>query len=303
MRLAPLKRVATPYGPARLVTPEAVVLHFETAGVGSRILATLLDLVLLGLLVFAGIFAINLVGQVNGTVARVLALVYFSFVVFAFPILFETLWRGRTLGKAALGLRVVTRQGLPVRFRHALVRSIFTMVDFWLTLCAAAMLSVLVSRDNQRLGDMVAGTIVLRERSAAGRAEAVRFALPYGYEGYAATLDVSGLTGEQYAAARSYLVRAAKLSPSVRVALANELATAVAARIKHVPPPGVTAEAFLACVAAVHQARAAPAVAADSPDIAAPWSPVGEAWAAPPVIAAPRTTEPTALADGFTPPA
>ena len=86
-------------------------------------------------------------------------------VLWGYPTVMETLWRGRTIGKIALGLRVVTVEGAPVRFRHAAIRATLGLVDFLLTSGAGAVVSVLMTHRSQRLGDLVAGTVVLRERT------------------------------------------------------------------------------------------------------------------------------------------
>lgn len=245
--------------PPRLVTPEAVVLQFETAGLGSRALALLIDLAIQGVLLAlasVALAALAVAGQ-GATAGIVVALLFVTAVLLGYPIAFETLWRGRTPGKAALGLRVVTTDGAPIRFRHAAVRGFLTLVDFYLTSGAAAVLCVLFTADNQRLGDLAAGTLVLRERTGAKAPAPVSFAVPPGYEAYAATLDPTGLTGDDHVAVRSFLLRATSLPPETRNALARQLATTVAAHMGHTPPPGTHPEAFLACVAAVHQARAA----------------------------------------------
>ena len=103
------------------------MLSFETAGLGSRVLAALIDLLVLGGVLFLGNIAILLVASAGGggttdVVATVLLLLLVTGVLLGYPIAFESLWRGRTLGKAALGLRVVTTEGAPERFRHAAVR-------------------------------------------------------------------------------------------------------------------------------------------------------------------------------------
>jgi len=229
--------------------------------------------------------------------ATVVLLVISTAVLLGYPVAFETLWRGRTPGKAALGLRVVTKEGAPVRFRHAAVRGFVGLVDFYVTTGAAAVIAVLITRDNQRLGDLAAGTLVLRERSGAGRARAVRFGVPPGYEGYAATLDTAGLRAEDYAAVRSFLMRAGTLPAHVRADLGAQVADAVAARLHHRPPPGVTAEAFLACAAAAFQHRSAsasapaPAGTAGGP---APqtWAPAAAAWAVTGTTRAPAPVPP-----------
>src|SRR5215212_8648232 len=136
--------------PARMITPEAVALEFRTANLGSRILAYLVDMVVVVAGILAGLFAVALIGQASDVVvpdwvALTLVLVLLPAWWLGYFIAFETLWRGRTLGKAALGLRVVTKEGAPVRFRHAAIRSALGLVDFLLTSGAAAVLSVLLT--------------------------------------------------------------------------------------------------------------------------------------------------------------
>jgi uncharacterized RDD family membrane protein YckC len=273
---------------ARLVTPEAVVLQFETAGLGSRFLATLLDLAIQGSVLFLTAIASTVLastGDGSAVAATVGLLLVVAGILLGYPVAFETLWRGRTPGKAALGLRVVTRDGAPVRFRHAAVRGALGLVDLWATTGAAAVIAILLSRDNQRLGDLAAGTLVLRERSGAGRPAAVRFPVPPGWDGYAATLDTAGLSGTDYGAVRSFLLRAASLPPAVRVSLAQQVADGVVARLRRPPPPGADAETFLRCVAAVHQRRSAPGAG----PAAQTWAPAAAVWA-PPVEADPRAS-------------
>ncbi len=247
-------------GPPRLVTPEAVVLEFETAGLGSRLLAVLIDLAIQGVLLAVASIALIALASTGGstTFGLVVVLLVATAVLLGYPIAFESLWRGRTPGKAALGLRVVTTDGAPIRFRHAAVRGFLTLVDFYLTSGAAAVLAILCTRDNQRLGDLAAGTLVLRQRTGAVPPAPAAFAVPPGHEAYAATLDPTGLGGDDHVAVRSFLLRAPGLPHETRTALAVQLATAIAGRMHHTPPPGTNPEAFLACVAAVHQARSTP---------------------------------------------
>ena len=263
---------APPPYPTGLVTPEAVPLDLETAGIGSRFVALMLDwlvqTVLVGVIGSAA-FALGALPQALGYLLVFL-------VIWGYPVGMETLWRGRTPGKAALGLRVVTDQGAPVRFRHAAIRASMGLVDFGVTLGAGAVLSALLSARNQRLGDLVAGTIVLRERRAMPAPAPVAFAVPPGLEEYAPRLDVSRVSADDYAAIRAFLVRAPSLRPAARTELASRLARAVAPRIQPPPPPGVWAETFLACVAAVYQRRSEPVGASPvgaRPGVAAPAQP------------------------------
>lgn len=244
--------------PSGIVTPEAVVLDFETAGLASRLLAATLDAVIELVILFGALFAFFGLSELGvdlsgGAVALLYLLVFM--LIFVYPTAFETLWRGRTPGKAALGLRVVTVEGAPVRFRHAAIRAILGLLDKFLLYGLVGVISLLLTRRNQRLGDLVAGTIVLRERSGAKAPSAVVFAAPRGLEGYVASLDVSGLGHGDYAAVRSFLLRAGGLTPEARAPLAAELATPLVARLRTTPPAGVAAETFLACVAAAYQQR------------------------------------------------
>lgn len=253
-----------PYG--GVVTPEAVRLEFQAAGIGSRGVAILLDWTIQGSAVLAISLAAGLatgVGMTGGVpewVAVTIVLVLISAILWGYPTAFETLWRGRTPGKAALGLRVVTKEGAPVRFRHAAIRAALTLVDFMLTVGAAAVLSALLTRQHQRLGDLVAGTIVVRERTSATAPGAVRFRVPPGGEQYAASLDPAVLTPAEYQAVRAFLLRTREMRPQVRVDVALRLARPLAQRLHHQPPPNVTPELFLLCLAARYQERRAAAV-------------------------------------------
>lgn len=261
-----------------IVTPEAVVLEFETAGIASRFLASVIDIavqfvLLIGVLIGAAVVA-RAVAGLGGLAAAALYLVLFL-IVFGYPAAFETLWRGRTLGKAALGLRVVTVEGAPIRFRHAAIRSIFQLIDKFLSSGSVGVLAMLFTRRNQRLGDLVAGTMVLRERTGLRAPSAVTFAPPPGLEAYCASLDVTGLGHEDYGAVRSFLVRAHGLAPHVRAELASQLAVPLAQRMRAVPLPNMLPEVFLGCVAAAYQARAGGA-RRTAPAFQSVWSdPVG----------------------------
>lgn len=283
-----------------VVTPEAVRLEFEGANLGSRTLAALIDRTIQTIaFVVLLMFGIFLVERSELGLPEWVGFVAFLLLLFAFtwgyPVAFETLWRGRTPGKAALGLRVVTTEGAPVRFRHAAIRAVLALVDFYASAGAVAVLSVLLSRRQQRLGDLVAGTLVLRERTAAGAVRPVQFSVPRGAEAYATTVDPSGVTGDDYGAVRAFLLRAATLRGDARAGLGAELASKLAAKVGHTPPPGVTPELFLVVLAARYQER----------------SGSGSRTGPPPSMPAPPSPQPVAVPQGppapghgtgFTPP-
>lgn len=289
-----------------IVTPEAVVLEFETAGLASRMLAAVVDavlqlLVLIGILIAS--FGLSEAGVDVGGLG--IAFLYFLvfLLVFGYPAGFETLWRGRTPGKAALGLRVVTVEGAPIRFRHAAIRAILGLIDKYLLSAIPGVLALLLTPRNQRLGDLVAGTIVLRERSGAKAPQAIAFPAPRGLEGYVATLDVSAIDRADYVTIRSFLLRASSLAPAVRDGLARQLASPLVGRLRTTPPPGLPPEVFLACVAAAHQQRHAPPPgwgAASAPVFSSVWADPGPGAGASGGSSAP--VGPVRSATGFTSP-
>jgi uncharacterized RDD family membrane protein YckC len=243
--------------PAGIVTPEAVLLEFETAGAGSRAGAELLDVLLQLLVLFLIGIVMLLLAASGGTTEAVIAYIVVVFlVIVGYPVAMESMWNGRTLGKAVFGLRVVTVEGGPVRFRHAAIRGIFGVFEIYAVMGSVALMSIILTRRDQRLGDLSAGTILLRERTApANEAVAVRFFAPYGLESYVATLDVTALTNDQYGVVRSFLMRVMDLSPEARGGLAVKLANATALELRLTPPQGLAPEPFLVCVAAAYQNR------------------------------------------------
>jgi uncharacterized RDD family membrane protein YckC len=298
--------------PRGIVTPEAVVLEFETAGLASRGVARLIDAAIQGAILLA---IVLVAANVEGWVGIVLLVSGLAGTLLGYPAACELLMQGRSPGKAAFGLRVVTVEGGPIAARHAFTRSALGLVDFLLPPGGLfAVVSSLLSARSQRFGDLVAGTMVLRERSAAPTAAAVWFNPPHGLEGYAATLDVSQVDDAQFAIVRSFLVRVHELAPEARSALALRLARPIAAAMHHTPPAGVHPELFLVCVAAAHQRRHQPdgrptgplAPAGQSSLPPPPPPPPHAAPPPPPASAPPPAREPAPVpgepGDGFAPP-
>lgn len=156
---------------SELVTGEAVALELRPAKLPSRALAVLLDLVV-AMVVYLAVVLILVLSTVSLDEAAQTAISIASFllVLVGGPIAVETLSHGRSLGKLACGLRVVRDDGGPIRFRHALVRGAVGVVEILMTFGVVACIASLVSARGRRLGDVFAGTLVVRERVPAGRA-------------------------------------------------------------------------------------------------------------------------------------
>ena len=237
-----------------LVVGEAVVLELRLAKLASRALALALDLAVQLLLIVIGSFVvIGVVIQVDDALGAALVLAFYVAIVLGYPVAFETLSRGRSLGKLALGLRVVREDGGPIRFRHALVRGLLGIVEFWATFGSVALITSLASAKGKRVGDFLAGTVVVRERMPLQASPVA--AMPPPLAGWAAALDLSQVPDDLALAARQFLARFRDLAPEVRDSMGNRLATAMAAVTTPPPPPGVPAWAFLSAVLAERRRR------------------------------------------------
>ncbi|MFE2929498.1 RDD family protein [Streptomyces sp. NPDC059278] len=240
---------------SELVTGDAVVLGLRPAKLPSRALALAIDLAVVGaafVLVSIGL-AIATASLDEAALAAV-SVAAFLLVLVGGPIAVETLSHGRSLGKLACGLRVVRDDGGPIRFRHALVRGAIGVVEILMTFGVVACIASLVSARGRRLGDVFAGTLVVRERVPAGRAAAVPPPPPW-LVGRFAGLDLSAVPESLWLAVRQYLTRMHQLDAQVGWSMAERLAGELAERTGVPVPEGVPAGAYLAAVVNERQAR------------------------------------------------
>ncbi|HSR25375.1 MAG TPA: RDD family protein [Candidatus Eisenbacteria bacterium] len=151
-----------------VATPERVAFRFETAGLGSRFAAQLIDLLVLwGVLLALGLVSYGIGALLGQATVAVLVFLVFGFLSFwAYWILSEALSSGQTVGKYVLHLRVIDARGGPVGVGQALIRNLLRIVDFLPASYALGTVVMFTSARNQRLGDLAAGTVVIRERLA-----------------------------------------------------------------------------------------------------------------------------------------
>lgn len=242
----------------QLVTGEAVALDLRPAALPSRLVAAAIDAlaqfgiyIVLNIVLFAG-----LQSGFSTAGAAAVAVVFLVLVFAGYPIAFETLWRGRTPGKAAMGLRVVRDDGGPVGFRQSLVRGLASLFleRPGITFFTGAVITSLLNRDSKRLGDLLAGTLVLQERIPGSTAMPVM--MPPPLAGWATELDLSALPDELAQSVRSFVGRARELTPAAREELGGRLVTAVSAVVTPPAPPGTPGWAYLAAVLAERRRRA-----------------------------------------------
>ena len=207
-------------------TPEGVSLEMTLAGLGSRAIAGGIDLAIKALT--AGIVAVLLIalfGKLGGfaVLAPLLGLL-----LIAYDVSFETLAGGRTPGKRLTGLRVVRSGGSPIDLMASAIRNVLRLVDGLPLSYLPTLVSVLVTRRNQRPGDVAADTVVIRDRraidwrpsSGAAAHESLR-------PGAGAAWDVSGVPADELATVRAFLERRDGLTGAARERLAARLAAAL----------------------------------------------------------------------------
>lgn len=243
------------------MTGEAVVLGLRAAKLPSRALAIALDLAvqIVGLLATTLVMSFVLV-DLDGAAVAATTIGLTVFFLVALPVIIETLTRGRSLGKAALGLRVVRSDGGPVRFRHSLVRGLVGFLEIIVAFGVPAVVCSVVSSEGKRLGDIFAGTLVVRERVPGGGGAAA--ALPpvnpqllQAIGGELVALDLSAVPEPLWLAIRQLLGRIGELDQAVAHQMSARLADDLAARTGHPVPYGVHPAAYLGAVLTERQRR------------------------------------------------
>jgi uncharacterized RDD family membrane protein YckC len=207
-----------------IATPEGVELALPLAGIGSRFSGLLLDLIIqYALLIACALLAFWALGGVAGDIAIAIASLL---LLLGYDVLFEVLGGGRTIGKRAAGLRVVLDTGAPIGLRASLIRNLLRLVEGLALMYVPAMISVLATRSNQRLGDLAAGTLVVRDP---GAQPAVALA-PQDASAYA-SWDVSAVSQDDLLAVRTFLSRRDELHAQARQDLAAQLAGRLRPRV------------------------------------------------------------------------
>jgi uncharacterized RDD family membrane protein YckC len=242
---------------SELVTGEAVALELRPARLPSRVLAVALDLAVTVVAYIVVMVVVVLAASGLDEAAQVaLSIAVFLLVPVGGPVAVETLSHGRSLGKLACGLRVVRDDGGPIRFRHALVRGAIGMVEILMTFGVVACIASLVSARGRRLGDVFAGTLVVRERIPVGGTGSVPLPPPW-LAGRFSGMDLSAVPDTLWLAVRQYLTRMGQLDPRVSWGMAERLAGDLAARTGTRVPQDLPPAVFLAAVAQERRAREA----------------------------------------------
>lgn len=274
---------------SEVVTGDAVVLDVQIAQLPVRAVGALIDItvVFFGYLVALVLWAIALRGF-DDAVTGAIIIIFTVLVLVGYPLVFETATRGRSVGKIVMGLRVVSDDGGPERFRQALFRALASVVEIWMLFGSPAVICSMISPKAKRLGDIFAGTIVISER---GPKLGPPPAMPVPLAWWASSLQLSGLGAEQAELARQFLSRAPQLDPRVRDQMAYRIAGDVLSRVAPPPPPGTPPQLALAAVLAERHHR----------ELARLRPPPGGSPPSPPPHAPPPPA-PSRPDEGFSPP-
>ncbi|MFI9507632.1 RDD family protein [Nocardia sp. NPDC052566] len=245
---------------AAFTTGEAVALDLPIARVPTRATAFILDLVVqIGLALVLGLIAtlmIALMGADSAWIDVAVTTVIVGTLV-GYPVVCETLMRGRTVGKLVLGLRVVRTDGGPIDFRHALTRGLTgAIVDFWMLggFGAIAVITSMCSPNARRVGDVLAGTVVIYGQK---QLPAPALAVPPPWlANWVVQLDLSGIPEDLALAMRQYETRFRTLTPAAQVGLGQSLVITVCTRLGVAPPGNFPAMQIIGAVIAERQRRA-----------------------------------------------
>ncbi len=245
-----------------VLTGEAVALEIPVASVGIRAVSGLIDVLLaIGLILIGTVLSAVISPVLDQALLAVVGILLVAGVLVGLPAALETLTGGRTLGKLITGLRAVRRDGGAISFRHSLVRSLVGVVEIYLLSGAPALFCALFSPRGQRIGDLVAGTYVVRDRF--GLTLAPPLQCPPWLSSWARSADIADPPVALAVATRQFLRRAPGLDPASRQAVAVRLADSMLEYAAPPPPAGTAPEAFLAAVLAQRRERDTARLAAE----------------------------------------
>jgi uncharacterized RDD family membrane protein YckC len=238
---------------SEVVTGDAVVLDVQIAQLPVRTLSALIDIAVMVVFLFLGslLWAATQT-QFDSALSNSILLIFTVLAIVGYPLILETATRGRSVGKIALGLRVVSDDGGPERFRQALFRALASLVEIWMLFGSPAVICSILSPKAKRIGDIFAGTVVVNER---GPRLGLPPSMPPALAWWASSLQLSGLSAGQAEVARQFLSRAPQLDRQLRMQMAYRIAGDVVSRIAPPPPPGVPPELVLAAVLAERHRR------------------------------------------------
>lgn len=234
---------------------EGVALDVAAASLGSRAASALIDAVIIFVSYYVTLMVLTatVFNRLDTAASAAIILVHALSFFVGVPVVFETITRGRSVGRYALGLRIVRDDGGPISFRQAFIRALVGFIELWASSGAIALIASAANAKGKRIGDMLAGTYALQTRAA--RSQHAQLFVPYSLAPWAASVDIRRLPDGLALEARQLLTRAAALHPSSRRQLGEDLATRMMPFVAPMPPEGTHPETFMTAVLAVRRDR------------------------------------------------
>jgi len=222
-------------GRLEVETPDHVVLRYDLAGAGNRGFAAVLDFILALVITFTAFMLLGVGGGLLGMAGALseaslsavggFTLIVTLVLIWAYFILLEWLWNGQTIGKRVYKLRVISEDGSPARFTAVLIRNLLRLVDFLPAFYGVGVLVIVLSPKSQRLGDLAAGTYVVRAPRPRVDWFSLRTVTPLGA---GTTAETRRMPGEAQRLVREFVAREADLAPTERA----RIAAVIAARLR-----------------------------------------------------------------------
>ncbi|MFJ6044405.1 RDD family protein [Brachybacterium paraconglomeratum] len=239
-----------------LITGDAVLLDLRTASFATRIVSAVIDGVLQLALLIGGILSVawfaDRAALDDGFLAAGILLASVLAYV-GYPVLSELLLRGRSVGRLVMGTRVVRDDGGPVHVRQSVLRAVMAMFEIWSTTGAVALVCSVIDRRSRRIGDLLAGTMVIQERMRTHPPQ--RIEVPLLLRDWAQAADVGRLPLPLLQDIRAFLPRAGQINAESRHQLSRDLLRRTLPHVAPAPPPGTPPEEFLAAVLAERSRR------------------------------------------------
>jgi uncharacterized RDD family membrane protein YckC len=241
------------YNQLTIETPEQVDLEFHIAGIGSRFMAFAIDtlyqllayLVLALIMAFAGSTIATIFGKLGENWAIAIVIILGFCLYWGYFAFFEAIWKGQTPGKRSVGIRVVKDSGRPINTFEAISRNLLRSIDQLPGIYVFGLISMALSKENRRIGDYVAGTLVVHERSGGQIDPDLQDLRP----SESPLLATDKLTAKDLELIETFLHRRLFLELDVRSRMATQIATFVSQKIGTDPVPGQSAEEFVSTVA------------------------------------------------------
>lgn len=235
-------------------TPEQVSLEFQVAGIGSRFIAFMIDSLIQGVSFFVlGMmlaFGMPSIGAALSSIgerwAMAIAIIIFFLLYWGYFAFFEAIWKGQTPGKRTVGIRVMKDTGRAILATEAISRNLLRSIDQLPGVYVIGLISMAISPEHRRVGDYVAGTLVVHEKSAAP----VDLELQdLSSSSSTMAMNTAGLTVNDLELIETFLHRRLSFEDSIRRSTADRIARYVEGKLQQPREPQTSDEEYLQLVA------------------------------------------------------